>query len=145
MPLLPETALNIVLTDAPPPHAHEVLFAGLIAYNQAKAGMGDWRPLAVLVLDEAGVAAGGLWGSTAYGWLSIELVFIPEALRRRGLATELLSRAEAEARERGCRGAWLDTFEFQGFYFYQRLGYVACGQIEDFPTGFSRYFMKKML
>jgi hypothetical protein len=56
-----------------------------------------------------------------------------------------MSRAESEAVARGCHGAWLDTFEFQARPFYERLGYVCFGELEDYPVGSARYFMRKLL
>jgi hypothetical protein len=56
-----------------------------------------------------------------------------------------MSRAESEAIVRGCHHAWLDTFEFQARGFYERLGYRCFGELNDYPTGFARYFMKKAL
>ena len=37
---------------------------------------------------------GGLWGRSAYEWLFVELLFIPEELRGQGLGTTLLRQAE---------------------------------------------------
>ena len=37
------------------------------------------------------------------------------------------------------------TFEFQARGFYERLGYRCFGELNDYPTGFARYFMKKAL
>ena len=51
--------------------------------------------------------------------------------------------AEAEARERGCRGAQVDTLSFQGLEFYQRLGFRVAGRVDDFPPGHARYFLVK--
>jgi GNAT superfamily N-acetyltransferase len=137
--------MQITLTDAPDPAAREVIVGGLIAYNEAHAGPRSWRPLAVLLHDEAGAVVGGLWGGTAYGWLFTELLFVPEALRGRGLGAELLARAEAEALARGCVGAWLDTFAFQARGFYERLGYSLFGEIEGYPPGSARYFLMKRM
>lgn len=53
--------------------------------------------------------------------------------------------AEREAVQRGCHGAWLDTFEFQARGFYEQLGYVCFGELPNYPLGFARFFMKKML
>jgi GNAT superfamily N-acetyltransferase len=77
--------------------------------------------------------------------LFTELLFIPPALRGRGLGTDILSRAESEARDRGCHGAWLDTFEFQARGFYERLGYQQFAELPDYPMGYSRFFMRKAL
>jgi GNAT superfamily N-acetyltransferase len=80
-----------------------------------------------------------------YDWLFIELLFVPESLRRRGVGTELMQRAETEAVARGCHSAWLDTFEFQSRGFYERLGYALFGELRDYPNGSARYFLKKAL
>lgn len=63
----------------------------------------------------------------------------------KGVGTELMTRAEAEAASRGCHSAWLDTFEFQARGFHERLGYRCFGELSDYPPGFSRYFMKKRI
>ena len=82
---------------------------------------------------------------TAYGWLIVELLFVPEALRGKGVGAELMSLAESEAMSRGCHSAWLDTFEFQARGFYERMGYISFAQLSDEHPSLSRYFMKKAL
>ena len=86
---------------------------------------------------------GGLWGRTAGTWLFVELLFIPEEMRRNGLGRKMMATAEEEARARACRGVWLDTFSFQARGFYEKLGYSVFGAIENFPPGHARYFLKK--
>jgi GNAT superfamily N-acetyltransferase len=137
--------MKLVVTDAPDLSAYYVILAGLDAFNTERTGPGEWRRLAVLIHDDAGLVIGGLWGATWYGWLCSELLFVPEGLRGRGLGAAILGRAEAEARERGCHTAWLDTFEFQAREFYEHLGYTLFAQLDDYPLGFARFFMKKAL
>lgn len=81
----------------------------LIAFNQAKTGRSDHRPLIIAINDAEGRVIGGLWGRTVYDWLFVELLFVPEALRGRGVGSKLMKRAEEEALTRGCHSAWLDT------------------------------------
>ena len=133
------------LTDAGEPAAREVILRGLMAFNEAHTGSRDSRSLAVLLRDESGATIGGLWGRTAWRWLFVELLFVPEALRRGGAGRELMRRAEAEAAKRGCHSAWLDTFSFQACGFYEKLGYAVFGRLDDYPPGFSRFFMRKKL
>ena len=123
---------------------HTFVLDSLIAFNDAKAGDSGYRPIAFAVEDERGRMTGGLSGATAYGWLFIELLFVPESLRGQGVGTELIRRAEAEAVARGCHSVWLDTFEFQARGFYERLGYTCFGELANYPTG-SRFFMSKRL
>ena len=63
----------------------------------------------------------------------------------RGLGSELMRRAEAEAQTRGCRQMWLDTYAFQARGFYERLGFEVFGQIDGPAPMFPRYFMQKRL
>jgi GNAT superfamily N-acetyltransferase len=137
--------MRLTLTDLPDGGARESIVSGLGAFNTERAGPGEWRTLAVLIEDQGGVCSGGLWGRTAYGWLHTELLFVPPELRGRGLGAEIMSRAEGEARVRGCRAAWLDTFEFQARSFYERLGYRVFGELADYPSGSSRFFLQKSL
>lgn len=137
---------GILLTDAPDPASREAILRNLLAFNAVQAGVApDPRPLAMLIRSESGEVTGGLWSRTAWGWLFVELLFIPEDRRGAGLGARLMRRAEAEAWNRGCRQAWLDTFSFQARGFYEKLGYRVFGSLDDYPAGHSRFFLTKAL
>jgi GNAT superfamily N-acetyltransferase len=135
----------IRLTDVPEEATRRAVLDPLVAYNRVKTGRDDHRPLILTIEDSDGKVIGGLWGRTAYDWLFVELLFVPESVRGRGVGKDLLSRAEREAVTRGCHSAWLDTFEFQARGFYERLGYTCFGELADYPAGSARYFLKKAL
>lgn len=136
---------TISVTDTADEEVRKAIVAPLIAYNDSKAGPNDYKPLAVLLKDVSGAVTGGIWGHTAYGWLFIQLLAVPEAQRGQGVGTALMRAAEREAQARGCHGVWLDTFEFQARGFYERLGYTCFGELSDYPVGFSRFFMRKAI
>lgn len=136
---------KLSVTDVADDSVQAAIRAPLVAYNQDKAGTSDYRALVVTLTDPEGKVIGGLWGRTAYSWLFVELLFVPEHLRGRGLGKTLLQQAEQEASKRGCRNAWLDTYEFQARGFYEHLGYRCFGELPDYPPGFSRYFLTKRL
>jgi GNAT superfamily N-acetyltransferase len=138
-------AFTIRTTDVPDDATRAAIVNPLVAYNRAKAGRYDARPLIIAIEEPGAGVVGGLWGRTAYDWLFVELLFVPAALRGQGVGSELMQRAEDEARARGCHNAWLDTFEFQARGFYERLGYRCFGELPEYPAGFSRFFMKKAL
>jgi GNAT superfamily N-acetyltransferase len=123
------------------------ILTGLREFNQkAFQAFPPGQDLAIALREEAnGAPTGGLWGRTAGGWLAIELIFIPAALRGQGLATRLIGLAETEARRRGCHSAWLDTLNARALTLYERLGYVRFGELKDYPLGSSRYFLEKRL
>jgi GNAT superfamily N-acetyltransferase len=104
------------------------------------------QDLAIAIHDpETHEPVGGLCGRTAGGWLAINLLFVPDALRGMGLATRLIAMAEDEAKRRGCHAAWLDTLNPQALPLYQRLGYQIFGELKDYPAGNSRLFLQKKL
>ena len=136
---------SITLTESGDVAIRNAIVGPLIAYNERQTGIDDFMPLALVISDDSGQAIGGLWGRTAFGWLFVELLFVPDSLRGRGVGRELMQRAEVEAVARGCHAAWLDTFQFQARGFYERLGYTCFGELNEYPPGFSRYFMRKTL
>lgn len=136
---------TLTVTDAADEETRKAVLAPLVEYNSSQAGPSQNRPLAVLVKDDQGAVIGGLWGHTGYDWLFTQLLVVPAALRGRGVGTEIMQLAEREAAQRGCHGAWLDTFEFQARGFYERLGYECFGELPNYPKGYARFFMKKAL
>lgn len=134
---------TIVITDSPSSADRDAITQALVAFNDKAVGPSGFRPLAVLVQDADGNTIGGLWGKTNFDWLIVELFVVPEQFRGQNLGSSILSRAEAVARERGCIGAWLDTYEFQALEFYKKQGYELFGTVEDHPRGSRRFFVKK--
>jgi len=92
-----------------------------------------------------GEIVGGVSGATYWGWLYVNLMWLKEDLRGQGYGKELLTLAEDEARQRGAKQSYLDTFSFQAPGFYQKQGYEVFGQLDDFPPGHQRYFLCKVL
>lgn len=118
----------------------------LRVYNLAQAGDPKPEKIALLVRDEdSHEVIGGLYGEIFYRWLFIELLAIPEQTRGQGTGSRLMNMAEALAREKGCVGIWLDTFDFQAPAFYQKHGFSEFGHLEDFPSGHKRFFLQKRL
>jgi GNAT superfamily N-acetyltransferase len=78
-----------------------------------------------------------------WGWLMIDGLWVDEELRGRGLGRRLLLAAESIAVERGCRGAWLGTFDFQARDFYERQGYTVFAALAGFPAGHTHYHLQK--
>lgn len=136
---------RIEVTASPSGEDLDVIIRSLTAYNEDTVGAADRIPLAVLIRDEQGHTIGGLSGYTSWGWLFTQLLFIPESLRGRGMAARLLDQAEAEARQRGCKGAWIDTFNPQALKAYRSQGYEIFGELPAFVGERTRTFLKKSL
>jgi len=136
---------TIVATEAPTAADRDGILAPLIAYNDRLAGPSGFKLLALLLRDQAGKTIGGLWARSVYDWMYVELLAVPDVLRRQGVGSDLMRCAEAAARERGCVGLWVDTYGFQAPDFYVRLGFEMFGTLDDHPRGSGRYFFRKRL
>jgi GNAT superfamily N-acetyltransferase len=122
-----------------------VILNSLTDYNEAEVGPADRAVLIVLIRDAEAKVIGGMFGYTSWGWLFTQVLFVPEQLRGQGMAARLLEQAETEARRRGCKGAWIDTFNPQALKAYQRQGYEIFGELPAFVGERTRTFLKKAL
>lgn len=82
-----------------------------------------------------------------YIWniLHINVFFVDEQYRNKGLGSFLLKKVECDAERLGVKLAHLDTFEFQAKNFYLKAGYEIFGVLDGCPDGYQRYYMKKSL
>ncbi|EHR68931.1 acetyltransferase [Burkholderiales bacterium JOSHI_001] len=135
---------QLSLADAPDDPLRRAIAAPLLAHNETLAGPSGHQPLALVLRNAAGAIGGGLWGATSFGWLYTHMLVVPAAARGQGLGRALMAAAEAEARQRGCHHAWVDT-QFGARGFYESLGYTVFGELPDHPPGFTRSFLQKAL
>jgi GNAT superfamily N-acetyltransferase len=132
------------LTDKPPAEAFAKLWEPLRAFNESLVGDASARTLAILLREPATDAiVGGLWGRSLWGSMLIDIMFVPQDLRGRGIGTSLLRQAEGEAIRRGCRQMWTDTYAFQARPFYERMGFTVFGRLDGPAPVFPRFFLMK--
>jgi len=128
------------------PVAEAVVTEGLAAYNRETFGRVDTQTLDILVRDEiSGEIVGGLLGRTSLGLFFLDLFYLPEEMRKSGLGSLIMANAEAEAKKRGCRRAFVYTVTFQAPGFYEKHGYRRFGEIACPPNGVTRIFLTKQL
>lgn len=119
------------------------LVDGVRQFNASVLGYVDSTPLTVVAKDDDGKVIGGVSGRTVYQHFLIEVVWVDEATRAKGLGRQLMQHAEQQAKARGCVAAQVDTLSFQALDFYRKQGFVVVGEIAGFPLGHHRYFMLK--
>ena len=118
---------------------------GLFDANVQSTGDGTFGSVFVSARDSSSTVIGGVVGEAYWGWVNFTTVWVHPVHRRRGLASRMLIAAEAEAVRLGYTQAYLDTFSFQCPNLYLRSGYEVFGQLEGFPAGSTRLFMRKAL
>jgi GNAT superfamily N-acetyltransferase len=116
----------------------------LLAYNESKAGDVGWKSLSLEMSDSKGRFMGGLTGNRFLGWFYVDLLFVEEKVRGKGIGKRLLRAAESWARKNGCRNINLNTITFQAPGFYRKMGYRVFGKL-TYPKGNVRYYFKKKL
>jgi len=92
-----------------------------------------------LVISENSQVVAGLLGRVFWQGLEIEVLWVEEGHRQRGLGRQLLLQAEAEARAHGAQVAYLRTA--QAAAFYERCGYRHCGYLpRPLGTGLHSFY-----
>ena len=117
----------------------------LRVYNRSKREEAESETLNLYVEDEKGNLLAGLIAETFGNWLEIEYLFVKEELRRQGIGSKLLQQAESEAKNRNCRFAFVNTYQFQAPDFYKMHGYKKVFTLQDYPYTGKRYYYQKDL
>ena len=115
------------------------------SYNRSKREAAESEPLNLYVEDDSGELMAGLVAETFGNWLEIEYLFVKEDLRGQGIGSQLLQQAETEAKNRNCRFAFVNTYQFQAPAFYKKHGYKEVFTLKDYPyTGQRHYYQKEL-
>jgi GNAT superfamily N-acetyltransferase len=138
--------LTFDVTTEPDPRDIAALSEGLEVFNRLDA-LGQERTkvsIGVFIRHDDRVV-GGAYGDIHYEWLYLSLLWLDEPWRRAGWGRQVVERFETVGREQGCRAAWVETYGFQAPGFYERMGYLEFGRLNDFPPGSARHFFWKSL
>lgn len=133
--------MKIIFTDDSNDLRHKQLIKGLVDYNDSSGPLENNQFIAFYVEDDQGDLLGGLHGNFEWDFLVIKRLWVAE--HGKGLGSQLLKKAETKALEKGKKGVWLDTFEFQAREFYEKQGYTVFGEIPEAAGDFDRYFLMK--
>ena len=121
------------------------IFEMLKEYNLSNREESENVPLGIYYEDEDKKKLAGLTGETFGNWLCVHYLFVSDKLRGKGVGSELLNAAESEAKRRGCKYAFVDTFSFQAPEFYKKHGYNEVFTLENYPyTGKRHYYTKEL-
>ena len=90
-----------------------------------------------------GDIVGGISAYTFWNMAVVDALWVKEEFRNKGYATALLTALESYAKEYGSTIIYLETFNPQMRNLCEKLGYVVYGVMDDYPEGFSRYYMCK--
>lgn len=98
-----------------------------------------------LIIREDGRIIGGLVGNIYWQCCHVDYLWVDESYREKKYGTMLLQKIEEFAREKNCLFMHLDTLSFQALGFYKKCGYSVFGELDGYPDGIVRYYLKKVL
>jgi ribosomal protein S18 acetylase RimI-like enzyme len=136
---------KIISVDNPEESAWGIIGGGVASYNKQQVGDNKFQRLCFVLQGPDQTIVGGMIGEIYWEWLYLDLLWVKDELRGRGYGHRLLTLAEKEARQRGARNVYLDTFSFQAPDFYKGHGYQVFGELSNFPPGHQRFFLTKQL
>ncbi|MDD5220518.1 MAG: GNAT family N-acetyltransferase [Candidatus Bipolaricaulis sp.] len=93
----------------------------------------------------SGEIVGGINVSSVLGVMWLEMLYVFDEFRRRGLGGWLVLEAERIAQAKGCLGAGTWTFNWQGPEFYPAIGYELRGVYMGYPFGVTEHVLAKRL
>ena len=134
-----------MMNNAPTEKETEFIRSSLAEFNNGIVGADGHTPLNLVEYDGDGNIIGGLLGGTYWGWMYVDILWVHEDHRKKGIGSRLLSAAETEATRRGCHHVHLDTMSWQAPEFYKKHGYEVIGVLPDIPRGNQKYLLMKSL
>jgi GNAT superfamily N-acetyltransferase len=115
---------------------------GLRQFNLSKTTEEN-IPINVLLKSDDDNVIGALQGNHNARWLYINALWVDSIYRGKGYGKQMMLTVENEAIKRGVTHSYLQTVYSLGFY--KKLDYEIFTIIEDCPTGFNMYYLKKNL
>lgn len=127
------------------PNEEEVNFINdaLRKFNDEKVGPDNHELLNIVEYDENGNIIAGILGGTYWGWMHIDILWVNENFRKKGIGSKLLKSAEEKARKRGCHSVHVDTMSWQAPEFYKTHGYKIISELNDIPAVYKKYHLIK--
>ena len=119
--------------------------SGLREHNRSRHTDPNAGQIVLAVHGARQEVVAGLICNVAYGWLTVETLWVDTSRRGQRLGSRLLAAGEQLGRDRGCHAAHLTTYSFQAPEFYERHGYKRFGELHDYPGDQSMVFLRKRL
>jgi len=130
--------------DAELPQADlEAIREGVVLHGRQQTQGSDARDICC-GLYEGGRLIAGAMGRTEFQRLYLNYLWVAAERRGEGLGGELLRQIEAQALQRGCVDALVETLLDEVAEIYEHLGYACIAHLHDYVPGFTRHTLLKV-
>ncbi|MFT4927623.1 MAG: GNAT superfamily N-acetyltransferase [Phenylobacterium sp.] len=137
--------MKIELLDNPDQALLDFLGDKIAEFNWQNWEVKERKPLALQIKGDDGEVIAGAAARTFGDWLLLDYLWVSDTLRGQNIGSQLLTRLEDVAKERGCIKCLLDTLDFQAMPFYEKHGYENQWVQQGYPKTGCKYFMVKVL
>lgn len=131
--------------DTIPSEYEGILFRGISEYAFQEKNLPPIQPFSVFIKNQKQVILGGVSGVIFYGSLYVDSLWIDKAIRDQGWGTKLMGEAEKIGIERGSKFVTLNTMDWEGLAFYQKLGYSIEFIREGYDENSKMFMLRKNL
>ena len=128
-----------------PQNYEDILLKGISENAYEMRGLQPFNPFSVFIKDSMQQVVGGVLGVTFYGSLYVDSLWIDKTLRKKGLGTLLMQEVEKLAIVNQARFITLNTMDFEGLNFYQKLGFTIEFIREGYDKDSKMYLLRKQL
>lgn len=123
----------------------QIMVEGMLAYHASKGHPRTVDHCSIIIRNQNNKMVGVVTVSFLWNGMEINSLWVNENYRRQGLGRKLMGMAEQEGIKRGASFAYTNTFSWQSPGFYQKLGYVVFGVLDNFPQGCTLSYFRKTL
>ena len=114
--------------------------------NKETSAFGNAYPFAFFIRDENGEIIAGCNGSSVYGVIYTDQLWVHPDYQKAGLGKQLMERVHEFGKAENCSMATLCTMSFQSArQFYEKLGYAVDFERPGYAGNSSCLFLKKRL
>ena len=135
--------MEIVVTEKPTKEDISEIREAIRDYNSSYLEGIKYNDVVCYLNGANGRKIAGIIGCIKGKWLSVEYLWVSESQKGNGLGSQLLTRLEILAKEKGCHSAMLHTASFQAEPFYKKHGYKTKMILDDFTDDTEVYYMIK--
>ena len=141
--------MNIEITTNPNKQDTKILSQGIIDFNHSKVpdleSIEKEVKFFVFARNQTKDIIGGIRAICFWNTLHIELLWLSESCRGKGVGKELIESAENFAKENGCEKVFVETTSWQAKPFYEKVGYKHIATLNDRPKGHASHYLTKNL
>jgi ribosomal protein S18 acetylase RimI-like enzyme len=135
--------MQLIYQEYAPPEEEGILSENIFQEAVKARGMSRNQPFSFMIKDEMGNLQGGITGTTYYGYLYIELLWVAPKLRKLKWGTKLMEAAEKLAKELSCTYLCVTTMDWEAMPFYKKLGYQLDYTHDGFENNSLMYVLRK--